>query len=153
KRGDWFLARLDTTTRKLTPVDLPYTFYAGIRATGDRVVFHAASPTSAAAVVQLDLDTGKSQVLRRSADVTIDPGYLSIPEAIESPTAGGKPAHGFFYRPRNRDYAAPTGEKPPLIVKSHGGPTGATSSVLSLSTQYWTSRGFAVLDVNYGGST
>ena len=62
-------------------------------------------------------------------------------------------AHGFFYPPQNRDFAAPESEKPPLLVMIHGGPTAATSPTLRLGIQYWTSKGFAVLDVNYGGST
>ena len=74
-------------------------------------------------------------------------------EPIEFPTAGGNTAFGLFYPPHNPDYAAPAGEKPPLVVKCHGGPTSAASSTLSLGIQYWTSRGIAVLDVNYGGST
>jgi len=85
--------------------------------------------------------------------VEIDPGYISVPEAIEFPTAGGLTSHGLFYAPRNRDYVAPDGERPPLLVKSHGGPTSAASSAMSLAIQYLTSRGIAVLDVNYGGST
>jgi dipeptidyl aminopeptidase/acylaminoacyl peptidase len=104
-------------------------------------------------IVRLDPDTGRCEVLRRSSEVTVDPGYLSIPEAIEFPTEHGLTAHGFFYAPRNRDYAAPSGERPSLLVKSHGGPTSATSTACNLGIQYWTSRGIAVLDVNYGGST
>src|SRR5207237_9601510 len=72
---------------------------------------------------------------------------------IEFPTSGGKSAYGLYYAPHNPDYQAAAGEKPPLLVKCHGGPTSAASSTLSLGTQYWTSRGIAVLDVNYGGST
>ena len=92
-------------------------------------------------------------MLRRSSQVTIEDGYLSIPQAIEFPTENGLTAHAFFYPPQNCDYTAPALELPPLIVRSHGGPTAATSSMLSLRIQYWTSRGFAVIDVNYGGST
>ena len=98
-------------------------------------------------------------MLRRSSDVAVDAGYLSTPQSIEFPTEGGLTAHGIYYPPTNRDFAAPAGElppvgeRPPLLVLSHGGPTGATSTSLSLGMQYWTSRGFAVLDVNYGGST
>jgi dipeptidyl aminopeptidase/acylaminoacyl peptidase len=93
------------------------------------------------------------RVRRHSGAVDVDPGYLSIPEPLEFPTAGGLTAHGLYYRPRNRGFVGPPDEKPPLLVLSHGGPTSATSSTLSLGRQYWTSRGFAVLDVNYGGST
>jgi dipeptidyl aminopeptidase/acylaminoacyl peptidase len=113
----------------------------------------AGSPTEAVAIVQLDLADRRFTVLRQSSPVTVDAGYLSVPEAIEFPTADGKTAHGFFYRPRNRDFSGLPGERPPLLVLSHGGPTSATASTLRLEIQYWTSRGFAVLDVNYGGST
>jgi len=92
-------------------------------------------------------------VLRRSTELSFDPEDLSIPEAIEFPTENGLFAHAFYYRPHNADHSLPPGELPPLIVKSHGGPTGATTSSFSLAIQYWTSRGFAVVDVNYGGST
>jgi dipeptidyl aminopeptidase/acylaminoacyl peptidase len=79
--------------------------------------------------------------------------YLTTVQPVEFPTTGGKTAHGLFYPPHNPDFAAPAGERPPLLVKCHGGPTSAASSTLSLRNQYWTSRGIAVLDVNYGGST
>jgi len=104
-------------------------------------------------IVKFDVATKQFETLRRSNDLEIFPRYFSVPRAIEFPTEGGLTAHGFFYPPQNPDYRAPENEKPPLIVKSHGGPTAAASTALSLSVQYWTSRGFAVLDVNYGGST
>ncbi|WP_254721837.1 alpha/beta hydrolase family protein [Kovacikia minuta] len=94
-----------------------------------------------------------SKVLRRSSNLEIDTGYLSVPRSIAFPTGAGLTAYGFFYPPANKDYGTPTGERPPLLVKSHGGPTAATSTAFNLKIQYWTSRGFAVLDVNYGGST
>jgi dipeptidyl aminopeptidase/acylaminoacyl peptidase len=83
----------------------------------------------------------------------IDPGYLSKPEALEFPTENNLTAHALYYPPQNHDFSTPTGTLPPLLVKSHGGPTAATGSDFNLKIQYWTSRGFAVLDVNYGGST
>jgi len=103
--------------------------------------------------VKFDLKTAQFETLRKSNESETYPQYFSVPRAIEFPTEGGLTAHGFFYPPQNPDYRAPDNEKPPLIVKSHGGPTSAASTALSLSIQYWTSRGFAVLDVNYGGST
>ncbi|BCL34812.1 S9 family peptidase [Nostoc sp. MS1] len=153
QQGIWYLASLDTTTNQLQPLPTPYTEISGIKASAGRAVFLASSPTESTAIVQLDLSTEKLEVLRRSSDVTIDPGYLSLPQPIEYPTTNGQTAYAIFYPPQNRDYTAPETEKPPLIVKSHGGPTAAASSSLSFSIQYWTSRGIAVLDVNYGGST
>lgn len=152
-RGTWNLASLDPTTGQLTPFDLPYTEYDYVRAGAGQAVFLAASPTEPSSIVRLDLATGRLQVLRRASGLDVDPGYLSRPEAIEFPTSGGLTAHAFFYPPQNKDYAAPAGERPPLLVQSHGGPTSATSSRFDPHIQYWTSRGIAVLDVNYGGST
>jgi dipeptidyl aminopeptidase/acylaminoacyl peptidase len=153
ERGSWHLAVVDTATGELSPVDSPYGEIAYVRAAPGYAVFVAGSPTEAAAVVRFDVATRRFDVLRRSSSVTVDPGYLSVPRAVEFPTEGGLTAHGFFYPPRNRDFTAPAGERPPLLVRSHGGPTSATSSTLRLDVQYWTSRGFAFLDVNYGGST
>jgi dipeptidyl aminopeptidase/acylaminoacyl peptidase len=142
-------------------VETPFTSMSGLRAVRGRAAFIGGSPTEPSSVIELDLDTGQWVVLRRSSELAIDPGFLSTPQPIEFPTAlSGSPASGdgltayaLYYAPRNRDYVTPDDERPPLLVISHGGPTGATSSSLSLGTQYWTSRGFAVLDVNYGGST
>ena len=153
QQGSWRLASLDTASGKLEVIDTPYTSIGFLRTAPGRVVFLAGSPTEPPSVVQLDLATRELQVLRRSSKVTIDPNYLSIPRPIQFPTEHGLTAHGFFYAPRNREYVAPLGERPPLLVISHGGPTGATSSTFNLMVQYWTSRGIAVLDVNYGGST
>lgn len=153
QNGLWQLAALDTRARALQPVDTPFTSISSLRAGPGRAVFIGASPSQAPAVVEWNLRDGSFTVLRRSNSVTVDEGYLSLPEPVEFPTENGLTAHGLFYAPRNRDYTAPAGEKPPLLVISHGGPTGATSSALNLSIQYWTSRGIAVLDVNYGGST
>jgi dipeptidyl aminopeptidase/acylaminoacyl peptidase len=101
----------------------------------------------------LDPSTGIHEVVRRSDDLEIDSGYLSVPEPLEFPTENGRTAHAFYYPPKNQDYVAPDGELPPLLVMSHGGPTSATSTAFDPKIQYWTSRGIAVLDVNYGGST
>ncbi|MFQ5855359.1 MAG: S9 family peptidase [Anaerolineae bacterium] len=161
EQGTWHLASLNPATGELEAIETPYTQIGFLRAMPGRVVFLAGSPTEPASIVQLDpsassgqaLATWEFEVLRRSSEVEIDPGYMSMPQPIEFPTERGLTAHAFFYTPRNRDYAAPPGEQPPLLVMSHGGPTGATSSTLNLWVQYWTSRGIAVLDVNYGGST
>jgi len=153
EKGTWRLGILDAKDGRLERIETSYTDISGIRASSDRAVFCAGSPTQSMAVILLDLRTRESQVLRRSNSITIDPGYLSKPEAIEFPTENGRTAHGFFYPPTNRDYEAPAGERPPLMVISHGGPTSATTTTLKLTIQHWTSRGIGVLDVNYGGST
>jgi dipeptidyl aminopeptidase/acylaminoacyl peptidase len=118
-----------------------------------RAIFIAGSPTEPLALVQLSLATRQIEVLRPSSSLTVDSGYLSLPEPIEFPAANGASAHAFLYRPGNRGFAAPEGERPPLLVQGHDGPTGAVSTELDLGIQFWTSRGFAVVAVNYGGST
>jgi dipeptidyl aminopeptidase/acylaminoacyl peptidase len=153
REGAWHLARLDTETGKLTPIKTPYSEITQLRAMPGHVLFLGGSPTEPVSAVQLDLTTGQHQVLRRSTGAKVDGGYLSLPREIEFPTENGLTAYGIFYPPQNRDAAGPPGERPPLIVMSHGGPTSAAGNTLSLGIQYWTSRGFAVLDVNYGGST
>jgi dipeptidyl aminopeptidase/acylaminoacyl peptidase len=153
QQGIWHLAKLDPQTQKLTEISTAYTDISGIKAQGNHVVFLAGSPTESTAIVQLDLTTNQLKIINHSSELAIDSGYLSNPEPIEFPTENGQTAYAFFYPPKNRDYTAPTNTKPPLIVKSHGGPTAATSSTFNLKIQYWTSRGFAVIDVNYGGST
>ena len=153
QRGRWYLGSLDVRSKEFNPIDLPFTEYGDIQVSNSTLYCQASSPTQPSSVVKIDLASRQVQVIRRSVDLSIDPTYLSLPEAIEYPTEQGNTAHAFFYKPRNGDFQAPTGERPPLIVKSHGGPTGATSMAMNLMIQFWTSRGFAVLDVNYGGST
>jgi dipeptidyl aminopeptidase/acylaminoacyl peptidase len=147
------LAVLDGNTGELEKIESPFTRIEGVRAAPGQAVFIAASPTEATRVVRFDLDNRRFETLRRSSELTIDAEYISAPQAVEFPTEDGLTAHAFFYPPRNRDFIAPENERPPLLVMSHGGPTAATSPTLRLSIQYWTSRGVAVLDVNYGGST
>lgn len=153
QQGTWHLASLDTSTGTLSPIVTPYSSIRQVRATPGQVVFIGGSPSEPVSIIQLDLDTSRTRVLRRSSTVTVDSAYLSIPQPVEFPTEHGLTAHAFFYPPQNRNYAAPPGERPPLLVMSHGGPTSASTSTLDLKNQYWTSRGIAVLDVNYGGST
>ena len=154
ERGEWGLGRLDSLTGERTPLETPYTEMGrgDLKVAPGRVLFVAASSTQPMSLISLDLESREAQVLRRSVAVEVEPGYISAPQAIEFPTEGGKTAHAFYYPPRNRDYVLSSEERPPLLVKSHGGPTGAASAGLDLLIQYWTSRGFALVDVNYGGS-
>lgn len=153
QNGIWRLARLDTGTKKLDPIETTYTEISYVRANAQSIVFRGGSPTEMLSIIRLDLKTRKFEVLRRSSDLSFDEGYLSFAQPIEFPTEGNKTAHAFFYPPKNKYFQAPSGEQPPLLVLSHGGPTSATTSTLKLEVQFWTSRGFAVVDVNYGGST
>ena len=153
KNGNDYLATLDMVKKTLRDIELPYSAISQVRVAADRVVFIGASSTETSAVVALNLSTNKFDVLRRSRDTTVGSGYLSEARAIEFPTEQSRTAHGYFYAPTNCDYGAPTNEKPPLLVMSHGGPTSSSSGSLKYSIQHWTSRGIAVLDVNYGGSS
>ncbi len=156
-RGQVHLDRLDVVSGRPTPLDLPYQLifpsYSRLVVAGGAAVFVGASATQPMAIVRVDLASGEQTVLRRSTELAVDEGYLSIAQPIEFPTDDGLTAYGYYYPPRNREFAAPAGERPPLLVTSHGGPTSATNGFLDLKVQYWTSRGFALLDVDYGGST
>ena len=152
--GVWRLARLDPRTRRFDPIALPFTSLSQLRAGAGRAVFLAGSPSEAPALVELDLDTGTHRVIRRSAVLgdELRP-YISVAQPIAFPTEGGETAHALYYPPLSPGFTAPAGEKAPVLVKSHGGPTASASGTLSLAVQYWTSRGIGVLDVNYRGST
>jgi dipeptidyl aminopeptidase/acylaminoacyl peptidase len=153
KDGRSYLAEVNTMTGTLSPIEVPYSAISRIQTAGGRALLIAASAAEPARVVSLNLATRAVNVLRRSRDIDADPRYLSVPQPLEFPTEDGQTAHGIFYPPQNRDYLGPDNEKPPLLVMSHGGPTSATSMSLRYAIQYWTSRGIAVLDVNYGGSS
>jgi dipeptidyl aminopeptidase/acylaminoacyl peptidase len=151
--GRWHTAVLDTDRRRLDRIETPYTDVSSLAAREGRVVFIGAAPTLAPAVVQWEPARGTHEILRRSLPDAPEAAYVSAPQALEYPTADGATAHAFYYPPRNPGFMGPADAKPPLLVLSHGGPTAATSSALNLKIQFWTSRGFAVLDVNYRGST
>jgi dipeptidyl aminopeptidase/acylaminoacyl peptidase len=147
------LARLSTATGKLQMVANPYEEIRDLRVAGSVVAFLGGAPTIPLELARIDLYNGQHEVLARSITELPDAGYLSVPESITYPTSGQRIAHAFFYPPKNADFSPAPGSKPPLMVISHGGPTGMASNTLKLATQFWTSRGFAVLDVNYGGSS
>lgn len=153
KEGIWHLASIDIPPKKLAKFDLPFTYMDGIRITPEKAVFNAASPMEVPSLVEFDLRSGDFQVLRKSNEMKIDDSYISVPQSIHYPTADGSPVQAFFYQPHNKEYRPPESEQPPLVVMIHGGPTAAANNGLKLKIQYWTSRGFAVLNVNYRGST
>ncbi|BBA79244.1 hypothetical protein RGRSB_0699 [cyanobacterium endosymbiont of Rhopalodia gibberula] len=153
QQGQWNLATLDIEKKQLTLLEIPYTNIASVQAKDHQVIFTGGCPTKPTAIVHLDLKNGKTTILKQSNDLDIDVGYLSTPEMIVFPTENGLTSYGWYYPPNNKDYIFLNEELPPLLVKSHGGPTACASSSFNLRTQYWTSRGFGYLDVNYGGST
>jgi dipeptidyl aminopeptidase/acylaminoacyl peptidase len=137
----------------LQPFLLNYTVLYSIATDGERLYMVGGGPTESPAILMVDPKSSQVEVIQRSTTLVIDAGYVSVPRPIEFPTENGLTAYALFYPPANQDYKPPRGEKPPLIVISHGGPTGSTDAMFSLGIQYWTSRGFGVVDVNYGGST
>lgn len=147
------LAVLDTDDRQLREIDTPCSSFGSIAAAPGRVLFTGASPLQPASVYLLQLDGGRLELLRRGSTLDADQATTSVAQAIEFPTAGGLTGHAFHYPPHNHDFAAPPGEQPPLLVMGHGGPTSMAVDAYRPAVQYWTSRGIAVLDVNYGGST
>jgi dipeptidyl aminopeptidase/acylaminoacyl peptidase len=149
------LGAVDLASLTARPIATEYEDVSWVRATAGRVYFRGGSPTAPPAIVELNLASRRTAVLKLSTtqDVEAYRPQLSTPEPVTFATDNGLEAHGLFYPPRNADFVAPKGELPPLLVHCHGGPTSAASPTLNWGTQYWTSRGFAVFDVNYGGST
>ena len=153
QNGLWSLASIDTSTKKFTSIDSPYTAISDIHSGSGFVIFIAGSSTQPFSIVRMDAETMKMEIIKQAFEVIVDKEYLSQAKPISFTTTDNKTAHAIYYPPQNKDYTAPENDKPPLTVISHGGPTSAAGTTLKFGIQYWTSRGFAVLDVNYGGST
>jgi len=145
---------VDPRTRTLTPLALPFNEYSAwsLEARGNTLVTVAASATEGPAVVTIDVGSASYDVVRRETEEQIDQRFVSHAEPIAFAGDGGE-SYAFYYAPTNPDYSAPEGELSPLIVHVHGGPTAHTTSALNLAIQFYTSRGLAYVDVNYGGST
>ena len=154
RRGAWSLNRLNPDNGIMQQLSLP----AGemgrsdLAVSGTTAVAVAGDADRPMSLMRLNLNTGDWDTLRQASSTRADAGYVSPAQAIEFPSNEGRPAYALYYAPRNPEYAAPPGELPPLLALSHGGPTGAASGALDMSIQFWTSRGIAVVDVNYGGS-
>lgn len=147
---------LEPETGVLEPLDIGLDALGGspyVAADGSHVVLAAGAAAIPNRLVRIHVDSGRLEVLRESSATDVDPAYFSLPRPVEFPTEGGLTAHALFFPPTSPDFEAPEGELPPLIVMSHGGPTGNATAIFNLETQFWTSHGFAVVDVNYGGST
>ncbi len=181
RAGRWNLATIDVASGVLTDLRTPFepaewlavrphaahdahhgpaqaSSLRSAQADSAQALFVGGSATMPQAIIAVRLPgptqaEAVSEVLRSSSSLHLDPGDVSEPEAIEFPTDGELTAHAFYYAPSNARFTAPPGERPPLVVISHGGPTTATRATLDLQIQFWTTRGFAVADVNYGGSS
>jgi dipeptidyl aminopeptidase/acylaminoacyl peptidase len=153
REGRWHLgcANLDSGRFRELAADLEPG--AWLVAAGGEVVLVAGSATASDAVMAVEVESGARRVLRAAPSAPVDASFLSVPESLWFPTDGGLTSQLFYYAPRHRDHAGLPGERPPLIVISHGGPIAAADATLDYTVQFWTSRGFAVADVNYGGST
>jgi dipeptidyl aminopeptidase/acylaminoacyl peptidase len=155
RSGEQHLAMLDPATSELIDVDVPYTSFSPpyVSASGSRIAFVGASPTSTREVVVLDFTSRAVDVLRAGEGLGVDDAFVSVAEPVEFASEDGATAYAYYYPPRNPGYRAPQGERPPLVVRAHGGPTSESTPELRPYVQYFTSRGFAFADVNYGGST
>lgn len=149
--GVWQIGEVDRETGLFQRLRQDCDFFEQIIALGDRVAVVAANPARAKHIRRLGFE-GSGEVLRAADSLPAD-AALSRPEAMSWSTGDNATAHGLFYPPASERWSAPADERPPLILKCHGGPTGATDTALDARIQYWTSRGYAVLDVNYRGST
>lgn len=147
------LAVLDPKTKQLE--DITPKEYRGIHQPhlhGDTLVFMGSSPTQLEGVIVMDLKTRKTTLVKPASIAKVDPAYISVAQPITYPTTDNMVSHALYYPPKNPDYSAEPGTLPPILVQVHGGPTGATSATLNYPRQYWTSRGWAIVDVNYRGS-
>jgi dipeptidyl aminopeptidase/acylaminoacyl peptidase len=148
----WHLAILDESSQNIADIKSDYNG-GGYLVTDERYgYFVGATRTKADSIVRYDFGTDEFDVLYSPVGLDVDSGYLSPGEVVDFPTSDGWTAHAIYYSPKNKDFAGFPGELPPLLVFAHGGPTGERSVSFDLDKQYWTSRGFGYLDVNYGGS-
>jgi len=141
-----------TVSGAATRLDVPFANIGQVQVSGRRVAFEAAGPSEPLSVALLDLDSGEWRILRQSFELSVDPAYVSVPEEITFPTSDGDVAHAWYYPPTNPEAAGPPDARPPLVLFNHGGPTSLSPATLDLGKQFFTSRGFAVVDVNYRGS-
>ncbi len=147
------MARLTVETGRLEDIVVPYSGFEGLQVGDGLVCFVGSAADRPAEVAVLDPATDEIRVLRRGSSLEFDSESIVKPESIEFESIGGRRAHAYVYTPKRRDVCAPKGERPPLLVKSHGGPTSSASAALDLRIQYWVSRGISVVDVDYGGSS
>ncbi len=154
KHGADCLVLIDPSTKSLSSIETDLSYFSSIKTVAeDRVFFVGSGNRKTAAVYSLDIDSKNLQLLKRSSGIEMSQNDISLSELITYPTSDGQQAHAVLYMPKNSRYSAPDEDRPPLLVLAHGGPTARTNGSLSFIIQFWTSAGFAVIDVNYRGST
>ncbi len=150
--GDWTLGVLHPESGALFPLEVDGTDFSGLRTGPGFVVCYRGSPTAADQLIKINPENSRVEILAKSPEPEVDPAVYSLPKKLDY-KSGNRTAHAYYYPPKNPAFRGPEGALPPLVVMTHGGPTTAVRSTFKLMVQFWTSRGFAVLDVNYGGST
>ena len=153
QNGTWNLATLDTNQKKLTPIETPFTEILVMHCSNGFAIFRAGAANQPTVIARFDEAKDNVETIRATFEFDLEVEDLSTPKPIEFPTTDDKTAYALYYAPQNKHYEAPQDERPPLLVISHGGPTDSTFTFLNFDIQYWTSRGFAIVDVDYGGST
>ena len=152
QNGSNFFAKLGKNG-SLKSIELPYTCLSSLSVENDKVALIVTSPQKPLSIVVYDVNSKESKIIKSSSNISLDDEFISQPTSIEFSSTGGRKSYGFYYPPKNPNFSPLKDEKPPLLVLSHGGPTANDSPKFSLKTLYWTSRGFGVVSVNYGGST
>ena len=147
------LALLNTEDGSLKSLNLPYSGFASMVISGNNAYALAGRKDGPSEIIKLDVAAATHSTVISAGEMPIDTKYLSVGQHIEFPTANQQTAYAYYYPPANADFEAPEDELPPLLVLMHGGPTGATGNSFNIAKQFWTSRGIAVVDVNYRGST
>lgn len=153
KNGLAYISSINVNEKSLETLNLPYTDFESIVCNEHQAWFLAASPTEFPSIIEYDITKKETRVLRKANNLSFDEENISIGESLTYPVDEKNNAYAFFYRPKNKNFTGLDGEQPPLIVMSHGGPTGESHNGIKMVAQFFTSRGFAVLDVNYGGSS
>jgi len=151
--SDSHLALLDPAAGTFEEIETPFCTMRDLRVSGDTAVFVGATPTDSEAVIEFDLITRTHRALRSSSRIEAEPAFTSIAQGIDYPSKDGRTSHALYYPPSNANYVGPADTRPPLLVMAHGGPTSSTNRSFKWAIQFWTSRGFAVVDVNYSGSS
>ena len=154
QQGQQQLCHIDADTGHIEPIPLPFkSFGEHLLFSNERLFFRAAGPAVSEAIYSYDINSESYSRISQLSVFPLSVEELSIAKTIEFESENGRNCHAFYYSPNNSGFTAPEKSLPPLIVMSHGGPTAMTDNSLDASIQFWTHRGFAVVDVNYGGST